>query len=159
MAIINKLEDIADAIREKTGENGLMTMAQMPSKIRSIETGTENIKKWKIVNTVIKTPYDNDSSISIGIPIELHNDETYRIKTDITHTGPSSGYVFQITYPNNQGGASWIFSYDSSQQQTDQQFTISGLRSDNEILHLFAYSNTTNKLTWNINEISIEQII
>ena len=39
MALINKLEAIGDAIREKTGKEDLLTLDQMPVEIRSIETG------------------------------------------------------------------------------------------------------------------------
>lgn len=39
MALINKLEAIGDAIREKTGKEDLLTLDQMPIEIRSIETG------------------------------------------------------------------------------------------------------------------------
>lgn len=39
MALINKLENIAAAIREKTGKTDLLTLEQMPVEIAAIETG------------------------------------------------------------------------------------------------------------------------
>ena len=39
MALTDKLGNIADAIREKTGSTGSFTLDAMPSAIRSIETG------------------------------------------------------------------------------------------------------------------------
>jgi hypothetical protein len=39
MALINKLNEIGDAIREKTGKEDKLTLAQMPDEIRAIETG------------------------------------------------------------------------------------------------------------------------
>ena len=39
MALINKLNNIADAIREKTGKSDLLTLEQMPVEIAAIETG------------------------------------------------------------------------------------------------------------------------
>ena len=39
MALINKLENIAAAIREKTGKTDLLTLEQMPIEIAAIETG------------------------------------------------------------------------------------------------------------------------
>jgi hypothetical protein len=39
MALIDKLSDIGVAIREKTGKTDLLTLAQMPSEIRSISGG------------------------------------------------------------------------------------------------------------------------
>lgn len=38
MALTDKLSAIADAIREKTGESGTMTLAEMPEKIRTISS-------------------------------------------------------------------------------------------------------------------------
>jgi hypothetical protein len=39
MALIDKLNEIGDAIREKTGKEDKLTLAQMPDEIRAIETG------------------------------------------------------------------------------------------------------------------------
>jgi len=39
MALTDKLSAIADAIREKTGESGIMTLAEMPEKIAGISGG------------------------------------------------------------------------------------------------------------------------
>lgn len=39
MALINKLTDIAEAIREKTGKTDLLTLEQMPIEIAAIEAG------------------------------------------------------------------------------------------------------------------------
>lgn len=39
MALINKLNAIGDAIREKTGKTDLLTLEQMPTEIAAIETG------------------------------------------------------------------------------------------------------------------------
>ena len=39
MALINKLSDIGNAIREKTGKTDLLTLDQMPEEIKGIETG------------------------------------------------------------------------------------------------------------------------
>jgi len=43
MAIIDKLSAIGSAIRAKTGRNGLLTLAQMPDEIASIETGSSDV--------------------------------------------------------------------------------------------------------------------
>lgn len=40
MALTNKLSAIGDAIREKTGKTGLMTLDEMPAQIASITTGS-----------------------------------------------------------------------------------------------------------------------
>ena len=39
MALINKLEDIGNAIRSKTGGTELLKLDEMPAAIESIETG------------------------------------------------------------------------------------------------------------------------
>ena len=39
MALTDKLTAIADAIRAKDGTTGVMTLAEMPSKIAAIQTG------------------------------------------------------------------------------------------------------------------------
>lgn len=39
MALISKLENIGNAIREKTGKTELLTLEQMPAEIAAIETG------------------------------------------------------------------------------------------------------------------------
>ena len=41
MALINKLNDIGDAIREKTDTTDLLTLDAMPAAIRSISGGGE----------------------------------------------------------------------------------------------------------------------
>ena len=41
MAITDKLTEIADAIRAKTGETELLLLSQMPNAIASISTGIE----------------------------------------------------------------------------------------------------------------------
>lgn len=42
MALTNKLSAIGNAIRNKTGKSGLLTLDQMPSEIASIQTATVN---------------------------------------------------------------------------------------------------------------------
>lgn len=42
MALTNKLKDIADAIREKTGSTELLTLVAMPIAIENIDTGETN---------------------------------------------------------------------------------------------------------------------
>lgn len=43
MALTNKLAAIGDAIREKTGKSAKLTLDQMPSEIRSIQTGSTDV--------------------------------------------------------------------------------------------------------------------
>ena len=63
-------KDIANAIRSKTGENGLITAEEMPDKISHIETGIEpsgtleitengndiNVREYEYVNVDIDLP-------------------------------------------------------------------------------------------------------
>lgn len=42
MALINKLSAIGEAIREKTGKEDLLTLDEMPTEIKSIETGGDD---------------------------------------------------------------------------------------------------------------------
>lgn len=49
MSVESKLTAIAEAIREKTGKSGTMTLAEMPGKIQSIHTGG-NIQSEKTVS-------------------------------------------------------------------------------------------------------------
>ena len=51
MALINKLSSIGDAIREKTGKTGLLTLDQMPAEIAGIETSGGSIEIEPIVLT------------------------------------------------------------------------------------------------------------
>jgi hypothetical protein len=53
VALINKLNAIGDAIREKTGKEDLLTLDQMPSEIRSISGGAGGLNlnfkvKWYV---------------------------------------------------------------------------------------------------------------
>jgi hypothetical protein len=66
MALINKLTAIADAIREKTGKTGEMTLDQMPLEIAGIVagggsspilyTGIHKMEEWAVEDVVFDTP-------------------------------------------------------------------------------------------------------
>lgn len=51
MALINKLNAIGDAIREKTGKTELLTLDEMPVEIKSIQGGGEGLERGEVNNT------------------------------------------------------------------------------------------------------------
>lgn len=51
MALINKLNDIGDAIRAKTGKEDKLTLEQMVTEIAAIETGSDPVIEALVVTT------------------------------------------------------------------------------------------------------------
>ena len=75
MALTDKLTAIADAIRAKTGKEAEMTLAEMPSEISNIQTGS-NIPD----GTEVTFGYEN------GAPVE--REEAYAIScTELNELG------------------------------------------------------------------------
>lgn len=50
MALIDKIKAIADAIRDKTGSTGLMTLDEMAETIEYMDTSTENTNAYILVD-------------------------------------------------------------------------------------------------------------
>ena len=80
MALTDKLVAIADAIREKDGSTGTMTLAEMPGRIAAIETGgggstSDPLDPVEVYNTTrpsdwlsMPTPADNEMYLLFHIP-------------------------------------------------------------------------------------------
>lgn len=65
MALISKLEAIGNAIRSKTGKSGKLTLADMPTEILNIPTGSSDVPfKYGGMNAVKLAEYSNTFSLS-----------------------------------------------------------------------------------------------
>ncbi len=84
MALINKLNAIGDAIREKTGKTDLLTLEQMPIEIAAIETGGG-------------ADTSMEDSLIEGTLTEYSNDRVTIFKTQ-AFNGMSS--LVSISFPN-----------------------------------------------------------
>lgn len=72
MALTDKLVAIADAIREKDGSTGTMTLAEMPGRIAAIETGGSSqtgVVDTSASYTIIYT-YSPDA-VSVTVPTRV----------------------------------------------------------------------------------------
>lgn len=67
MAIINKLTDVADAIREKTGKTASMKLAEMPAEIRSIETGGSNVEALYEIDAKAQTSISSGKTCAVKV--------------------------------------------------------------------------------------------
>lgn len=74
MALTNKLTAIGDAIRYKTGTTELLTLDDMPTAIRSIETGgdapTVKLTELSVTANGTYTPTDSDGFSKVFVNVE-----------------------------------------------------------------------------------------
>ena len=83
MALINKLTDIADAIRRKNGETAKYTLPQMVEKIDAIDTGGDDVQ------AIVQDVLTKSIALTFG---------DYAFKgLDVNPTGK---HVTSITLPN-----------------------------------------------------------
>lgn len=93
MALTNKLEAIGNAIRQKTGKSAKLSLAQMPTEILSIQTGSSDVPfKWGGVNAVKLAEYETswtlaDTSFVIGSSSSTTATTILASKTDYTTAG------------------------------------------------------------------------
>ena len=111
--IKKNFKDIADSIRSKTGENGLITPEEMPSKIEGIETGitptgTKNIISngyhdvTNFATANVQVPADNIIPVSCDLDfISIKSKDTYTVSEDETYS--TSGDAFTTYKPNMVG--------------------------------------------------------
>lgn len=69
MALTDKLVDIADAIRSKTGTTATMTLAEMPTKIINIKTGVE--LNFKVVGGTTEPSNPTENTIWVNTDTEI----------------------------------------------------------------------------------------
>lgn len=95
------LEDIADAIRTKTGESDLMTPLEMPSAIDAIPSGGEdrllyyNIKSIPTYTSQQNVDYVTDYTGSVNIMIAQTSQYNANTKIGILLNGTEVSYSYQ----------------------------------------------------------------
>lgn len=108
MALISKLENIGNAIREKTGKTELLTLEQMPAEIAAIETGGgEYPEYWFSYST--SEQWESNSE-NIYIPCEGVNTVTFKYDFSRGNYGhPVQIDAYKGYYPAglNSGQISW----------------------------------------------------
>lgn len=93
MALINRLQAIGNAIREKTGKTNTLTLDEMPNEILSINTGSSGVPfKYGGFNAVKIAEYSNtftldETSFVIGSSANTTASTILASKTDYTTQG------------------------------------------------------------------------
>lgn len=118
MELIDKLSQIAEAIRDKTGRARLLTLDEMPSEIRSIQgddTGGVIIRRISSENVI-----GTDISCTLG-----EQEKTYfAMEDEITTKGETILYLSNITQAKYLQVESLIRAYNtkiSNEQDTEVQ--------------------------------------
>lgn len=69
MALINKLRDLGDAVRERSGRNDSMTLEDMAEQIKAIPY--PEVEETTITaNGVYESSVDGFSKVTVEVPIE-----------------------------------------------------------------------------------------
>ena len=105
MALISKLENIGNAIREKTGKTELLTLEQMPAEIAAIETGGGDYPEYWF--SFSDSAQYASTSNNIYIPCEGVNTVTF--KYDFSrgnYAFPVSISAYKGYYPTGLSGGS-----------------------------------------------------
>lgn len=93
MALIDKLNAIGDAIREKTGKQDKISLTDMPNEILSIHTGSPDVPfKYGGVNAIKLAEYEtswdlSDTSFVVGSSASTTATSILASKTDYTTSG------------------------------------------------------------------------
>lgn len=153
MALINKLEAIGDAIREKTGETAKLSLDDMATAITNISTGSEpnlgNDIEFYENGTYDAEAYGYDGFKSIYINVEAEPAEPYLISFEATENG---NYHPGDIEPGAEGFSEVYVNVASGSLQT-AVITAEGNRfyldnyiapGDNFILFYTAYSGSGN---------------
>ena len=104
MALTDKLSAIGNAIRAKTGKTELLTLAQMPAEIESIETGGSMPDFEKVVVSgsdfeewLLTARYIDDDGLMHQDKVDYYNDWLTEVRSGYCF---SSFYARSITLPN-----------------------------------------------------------
>lgn len=87
MALTDKLTDIADAIRAKTGSSSTMTLDEMPTNIANIPTGVSNV--YTTTYTLSEHNSGNVSLCTLPDSVYAHKDDD-NFTVVIINTTPTS---------------------------------------------------------------------
>ena len=109
MALTDKITNIADAIRSKTGKTNKLTLAEMPNEIEGIETGTAPVLQDKTIEitengtTNIKADNNYDGLNNVSVSVNVETDEGITKMFTVDTLVENGGSIIDNGYYNSNG--------------------------------------------------------